>query len=260
MESAPRIKEQINPEKIRLVKGAIFGAFLSVFPTEQVRAESISIDAGWQSGAQMKHHAMENEKDELAGLFVIAPGEKGQWSNLTKGNHDSVAFSYDNNVNAVDTYTMESESGSTFRVCAVHTHPDDNHERYQYGPSVADLEIDARFAEYVQEKVAEEYQVKVEVNGMIFERHGVWYYTVSDPNQVDITVASAGGESPANLLEAFERELDTNDDKKSTKMSREIAYLMAQLALLEKGVQARFVDYETFYTEPPCAGVSYGQN
>jgi hypothetical protein len=89
---------------------------------------------------------------------------------------------------------------------------------------------------------------------------GCGYYTVSDLNQVDIAVASAGEESPANLLEAFERELDTNDDKKSTKMSQEIAYLMAQLALLEKGVQARFVDYETFYTEPPCAGVSYGQN
>ena len=259
MEFAPKIKvvetAESGKERMSIIKKAIFAAFLSSLPTQQTEAASFDIGTSWHAGAVTMEYAMENEPNEFAGLYVMSPNGEGSWHNPMEGDGDSVLIDFEKGAVSTDEYVMKNPSESSFKVCVAHTHPSHTHEEYTYGPSPADFNVDVHFKKHIKENVADALEVKVDVQGMVFERHGVWYYSVNDTVTDEITNETrVEGLTMGHLMNRFKEAIE-NPEENEGKFTQRL--LAIRLALAQKGVKARFVDYDAFFKEPPCAGVNY---
>jgi hypothetical protein len=248
-------KNRSTFESIGNAKAAIFGAFLSTLSAHNAEAMDFSVGTDWLSGAVTMQYAMEHTQNEFAGLFVIAPGEEGIWFNPVDGETDSVQIDHKKDRDAIGDYVVDKSLDDTFRVCVAHTHPTYNHEQYVFGPSMPDLNIDNNFNKYVQKTVSTSMDVHIDVQGMVFETYGVWYYKISDAVDEEITdEVSSINTTVGTIMNKFRDTLEQPeiDDNESS-----MQLLKARLVLAQKGVQTRFVKYADFFLEPPCAGVKY---
>ncbi len=242
-------------EKIGNTKAAIFGAFLSTLSAHNAEAMDFSVGTDWLAGAVTMQYAMEHNKSEFAGLFVVAPGEEGSWFNPVDGDIDSVQIDPRKDRDAIGDYVVDKSLDDTFKVCVAHTHPTYNHEQYVFGPSMPDLNIDNDFNKYVQKSLSISMDVQIDVQGMVFETYGVWYYKTNDAIDEEITneVLSINT-TVSTIMNKFR---DTLEQPELDEHAYTMELLKARLVLAQKGVQTRFVKYADFFMEPPCAGVKY---
>ncbi len=210
----------------------------------------------WGRGALTMWGAMQSEKNEFAGMYVVSPGTKGSWFNPMNGSKDSVVFDYEKNGDTIDTYVAESPSEKdSYKVCVAHTHPTDETNPHVYGPSPDDFAVDAEFSIYVHEEVTKTYDVDVDVQGIVFEKHGVWYYDVlksriNDSEEFEKISSGTLNELKNNVQDNIENPAMGNLELK-------LSVLKVQIALLEQGINSRFVQYADFFEEPACSGVDY---
>ncbi len=251
-QSAEKGKSSI--EKMRNLKGALFGAFLSSVSAHHAEAADFSSGTRWQEGSTTLQHAAQHEPNEFAGLYIETTGARGHWQNAHTGDKDSVAMDFTNDEIAILTALSKNIDTPSMKVCVAHTHPNTFAEGYLYGPSVADLNVDVAFTEQIQRDVLASTDVHVDVEGIVFEKHGVWYYAPSKDVLTGVPPKLTPNEVSKTTSQSFAQTIEDPHHTASDLLMRTIG---VTLALAQQGMNARFVPYKDFFAEPPCAGVSY---
>jgi len=251
--SATFEKPKHTIETSKQLKAALFGAFLSTLSAHHAEAMDFPDNANWQAGVGAMQDAALHEKNERAGIYIRTAGGEGGWHNSHSGGYDSVHSAPVEDSIAIVDEILKDPTAKHATVCIAHSHPNEAGNGYMYGPSTADLKLDVDFTRFVHEDLLKDSSTSVSVEGIVFEKHGVWYYAPSG----DATTTTSITQHESTTQGAQKHFTDSLEQTKRTHHDLTMSTLGFQLAMARQGIKSRFVTYEDFFAEPPCAGVDY---
>ena len=252
--AAPRSSEKLKHkiESITQLKAALFGAFLASLAPQHTEAMDFSVGTDWVSGTAAMEYAAHEERNEFAGLYVKVAGQEGSWHNPTDGDQDSVGVNFGTHEITILNQLVLEPGASHVTVCIAHTHPNEAADGYLYGPSGADIRVATHLNTAIQEDIATSLNITIDMHDIVFEKYGVWYYSTT-------TEAREHADKSDEMVTRLEQNFtDTIEDSGHTQEQLNTRMNEVRLGLLMKhGIRSRFVSYDDFNIEPPCAGVEY---